>query len=279
MLLYIVKVLSETAALCKTSTNPRVMLEASAVKICDPASDGSTEAFAARLGKIEAMIATGRISTANVSVAAPVAVESVVPTVTEQPTVDEPMSSTEEDDEEYVSDAEEYVEEDFPPFDIPSLPPVPEDIPPFETVPAEESLPFDAPIKESSSIEQPPTAESQTFNVKAVDEASEEPETSAEININVNQLADTLANLHAAIAPMLRMSKIQVRDDIYYVIAQDIFKNAMLNDKTFTENLKGLLKCEHLKYVTDAEFNGTNNKDPLDDIIAMADDIDQISIF
>ena len=53
----------------------------------------------------------------------------------------------------------------------------------------------------------------------------------------------------------------------------------MSSNKEFTESLKGLLKCEHLKFVTDTEFNGTDTKDPLDDIIAMAEDVDQISIF
>ena len=32
-------------------------------------------------------------------------------------------------------------------------------------------------------------------------------------------------------------------------------------------------------YATETEFNGSDTKDPLDDIIAMAEDVDQISIF
>lgn len=267
VLLYIVKVLSETASLCKTSTNPRVMLEASAVKICDPASDGSTEAFAARLGKIEAMIATGKIPAASVPVAAPVVTEPA-------PAVEEPIPAVEEtpvaetdDDEEYVSDAEDYIEEDFPPFDIPPMPPVTEDIQPFEAAPMEESIPFNPPPVEDNVTIQP---EEQ----KVVEEKAENT-----AEINTAHLADTLSNINGALAPMLRMSKIKVRDGIYYVVAQDIFKMTMSSNKEFTESLKGLLKCEHLKYVTDAEFSGTDNKDPLEDIIAMADDIDQISIF
>ena len=73
--------------------------------------------------------------------------------------------------------------------------------------------------------------------------------------------------------------KIKVRDGIHYVIAQDIFKITMSSNQEFTESLKGLLKCQHLKFVTEDEFNGTDIKDPLDDIIAMAGDVDQISIF
>ena len=88
-----------------------------------------------------------------------------------------------------------------------------------------------------------------------------------------------LKDINSALAPMLRMSKIKVRDGIHYVVAQDIFKLTMSSNKEFTESLKGLLKCEHLKFVTETEFNGTDKKDPLEDIIAMAGDVDQISIF
>lgn len=267
VLLYIVKVLSETASLCKTSTNPRVMLEASAVKICDPASDGSTEAFAARLGKIEAMIATGKIPAASVSVAAPVTIEAVAPAVVEESvpvTGEAPVAA--EYDEEYVSDTEDYVEEALPPFDIPPMPPMAEDAPPFDMPPTEEILPETTPVEDPTPV--------QVEEQPAVEKKSEEV-----AEINTAHLADTLANISGALAPMLRMSKIKVRDGIHYVVAQDIFKITMSSNKEFTESLKGLLKCEHLKYVTEAEFNGTDTKDPLEDIIAMADDVDQISIF
>ena len=132
----------------------------------------------------------------------------------------------------------------------------------------EESIPFNpSPVEET-------TVPEQVVEQKIVKEKTEDT-----TEINTAHLADTLANINGALAPMLRMSKIKVRDGIYYVVAQDIFKITMSSNKEFTESLKGLLKCEHLKYVTDAEFNGTDNKDPLEDIIAMADDIDQISIF
>ncbi len=253
VLLYIIKVLSETALLCKTSTNPRVILEASAVRICDPSADGTTEAFAARLGKIEAMIATGKI------LAAPIAVAPVVENLVKEIEMPEKISITEndvpfdvavdvaEEDEEYVSVADDIVEDDMPPFDIP---PVTEEPPLFDTV---------------STVELP--------------SAEVEPQITETKVIDVNSIADTLSNINVALSPMLRMSKIHVRDGIYYVITQEIFKNTMSNDKEFTDNLKGILNTEHLKYVTEAEFDGTDSKDPLEDIISMAGDVDQISIF
>ena len=263
ILLYIIKVLSETASLCKTSTNPRVMLEASAVKICDPASDGSTEAFAARVSKMEAMIATGKIAVA------PAVIEEPVPIVEEVAPVIEKVPVAEEDeDEEYVSDAEDYIEEDIPPFDIPQMPPMMEDVPTFDMPqPIEESISFDtAPIAENISA----PAEEQSSVEENAEDTSE---------INTSHLADVLKEINSALAPMLRMSKIKVRDGVHYVVAQDIFKLTMSSNKEFTESLKGLLKCEHLKFVTETEFNGTDAKDPLEDIIAMAGDVDQISIF
>ncbi|MEE1043586.1 MAG: DNA polymerase III subunit gamma/tau [Clostridia bacterium] len=268
VLLYIVKVLSETTALCKTSTNPRVILEASAIKICDPSTDASTEAFAARLGKIEAMIATGKIPSAPVVVEQPVStvelveenVQEVCDTppfdVSEETVEDAPPFSMDEnkpdDDEEYVSEAGDYIEEDFPPFNMEQIAPIPENAPPFDMAPTEDAIPF----KEE---ELPPVAEPK--------------------NIDVNSIADTLSKINIALSPMLRMSKIQVRDGIHYVVTQEIFKNTMSNDKDFTESLKGILNAEHLKYVTEAEFDGTDTKDPLEDIISMAGDVDQISIF
>lgn len=279
VLLYIIKVLSETAALCKTSTNPRVMLEASAVKMCDPASDGSTEAFAARLGKMEAMIATGNIPVVTAPVVAPVVVETPAPAVVEEPApvvvdvapvTEIPVVEEADDDEEYVSDAQDYVDdEDMPPFDIPVMPLPMEDAPPFDMAPMPDA-PFDvAPPVVENTFDATPSPEP-TVPAENTEDSSE---------INTAHLADVLKDINGALAPMLRMSKIKVRDGIHYVVAQDIFKLTMSSNKEFTESLKGLLKCEHLKFVTDTEFNGTDTKDPLDDIIAMAEDVDQISIF
>ena len=295
VLLYIIKVLSETAALCKTSTNPRVMLEASAVKMCDPASDGSTEAFAARLGKMEAMIATGKIPVASIPApaVAPVVVET--PAVVEEvaqieesappfdPTpiaevapVAEVATVVEEDDEEYVSDSEDYVDdEDMPPFDIPAMAPMVEDAPPFDMAPIPDA-PFDiAPPVETNPFDAMPATEPAVTQTPApIEEVADDT-----TEINTSHLADVLKDINGALAPMLRMSKIKVRDGVHYVVAQDIFKLTMSSNKEFTESLKGLLKCEHLKYATETEFNGSDTKDPLDDIIAMAEDVDQISIF
>ena len=251
VLLYIIKVLSETAALCKTSTNPRVMLEASAVKICDPSADASTEAFAARLGKIEAMIKTGNIPVSPLS-----STVSFVETKTEDKNV------VAEDDEEYVSDAENLEEEDLPPFDIP---PVQEDnAPPFDIAPVTEEDVFFA---EDTAVE----------NMETIIDPPKEENNIAEIN--VIHLADTLSSIDAAHSSMLKMSKIKIRDGVHYVVTQDIFKKAMSENNQFTTSLKGLLKCDHIKYVTETEFDGNKENDPLEDILSMANDNDQISIF
>ncbi len=252
VLLYIIKVLSETAALCKTSTNPRVMLEASAVKICDPSADPSTEAFAARLGKMEAIIATGNIPSSPVKPEIP-----LIEKTSEQPVVAE-------EDEEYVSDAEVFGEEDYPPFDIPATPEGEGYAPPFDVAPIMEEPIFSKPEEHFENTEDVSINDDQANNVA---------------EINVAHLADTLSNIDAAHSSMLKMSKIKVRDGVHYVVTQDIFKKAMSENEKFTQNLKGLLKCEHIKYVTETEFDGSRANDPLADILSMANDVDQISIF
>ena len=66
--IYIIKILSETAGLCKTSVNPRVIFESAVIKICNPSYDTSTEAFAARLKRLESAIAGNEVK--NISLPA-----------------------------------------------------------------------------------------------------------------------------------------------------------------------------------------------------------------
>ncbi len=107
-LLHTIKVLSETAGLCKTSTNPRVMIEASAFKICDPSTDPSAEAFAARVAKLEAMMMTGVVIKSE---------EPKAPApVNDQPPFEAQVQ--EDDEEEYVFEDEGYEDDTLPPFDI-----------------------------------------------------------------------------------------------------------------------------------------------------------------
>jgi len=52
-ILHTIRLLADTVSVCKYSTNPRIMLEATFVKICNPQLDSTSEAFAVRLKKIE----------------------------------------------------------------------------------------------------------------------------------------------------------------------------------------------------------------------------------
>ena len=128
-------------------------------------------------------------------------------------------------------------------------------------------------------IEEPVVSNENTLPDDTRDSMQQVEENNTDTEINVAHLAETLSAIDAAHSTMLKMSKIKVRDGIYYVVTQDIFKKAMSDNEKFSASLKGLLKCEHIKYVTEAEFNGTEINDPLDEILSMAGDVDQISIF
>ena len=88
-IIYNIKTLSEYAVICKTADNPRALLDACIVKLCNPESDTSSAAFAARIAKLENLIKSGAVSTisqpaAEVKVPEPVK-EEVKPQKDEPP--------------------------------------------------------------------------------------------------------------------------------------------------------------------------------------------------
>lgn len=242
-LLHIIKVLSETAGLCKTSTNPRVMIEASAVKICDPASDPSTEAFASRLAKLEAMISTG----------IPVA---VTPSVVSVPESVAEMVETTEEDEEYVCETEEYEEDDIPPFDIPF------DAPPFEVAP----VALEQPVEIPAPTEEP--------TVQPVAPASTG-------TLDINKVIDIIKDKNPAFASLLTEATLKEKEGTHFVVfTSDIFKNMATANPDLTASIKDALHSERVKLVTEHEFNNSSEpSDPLEDIISRSNGIEQISIF
>ncbi|MBQ7096962.1 MAG: DNA polymerase III subunit gamma/tau [Clostridia bacterium] len=274
VLLHIIKVLSETAGLCKTSTNPRVMLEASAVKICDPSADPSSDAFAARLAKIESMISTGSIPVAKpepiivpaVTEKVRVATEEAFDTppfdigepevIAEKETEEIPVEPpiAEDDDEEYVCESEDYSDEDIPPFDIPDFGVVP----PMEQPMIEETLPI---------------VEEEVTNTETISDSIQ--------SADIASLTDTMMLKNPALGSILKQATLKIKDGVYFVVFQEeIFKNTINDNKDFVTGIKNALNCEHLKIVTEKELAGqSESKDPLDDIISMADSVDQISIF
>ena len=70
-ILHTIRLLADTVSVCKYSTNPRIMLEATLVKICNPQLDSTSEAFAVRLKNIEDGIVVGNVT--------PVPVNTYVP--------------------------------------------------------------------------------------------------------------------------------------------------------------------------------------------------------
>ena len=274
VLIHIIKVLSDTAGLCKTSTNPRVMVDAAAVKICDPSADASSEAFAARIAKLEAMVTLGNfapnpVSANNIDTAAETAKEETVtePVQPESAVEDElPFGgdvtepAADDDDEEYVCENEEYTDDDIPPFDVP-------------TFPTEE---FGVPGAESVEDE---TAEPEYEGEKCAEEINTQAESGTK-TADISAAVDALMTVSPALGSILRQAEIKYKDELCCIVfAEEVFKTTIENNKDFVAQLKNTLKAEHLKIMTEKEFSGEKGKDPLDEIISQADSLDQISIF
>ncbi|NLB81705.1 MAG: DNA polymerase III subunit gamma/tau [Clostridiaceae bacterium] len=61
MIVHSIKTFSDTLAVCKWATNPRIILETAIVKICKPELDSTNEAFAARIKNLESAIVLGNL--------------------------------------------------------------------------------------------------------------------------------------------------------------------------------------------------------------------------
>lgn len=262
-LLYIIRTLSDTASLCKTSANPTVMLEASVVKMCDPSVDATSESFALRIKKLEDMVI---LSGGKVNI--PLNIKPNEQVEEKEERKDEKVEKTEDvilksddDEEEYEYPADEfdgeYKDEDIPPFDVP---------PAFD-VPV-----FDSDEKEVKDVKN----EEKEVTVKSGSEQNETPE-----NIDFSRIADAMSTFNPPLAPMLKQSVLKIKDGVYYVVfGQDILRDTVSSNKEFVEKLKEILNCNQLKLVTEKEFSGNkDDKDPFEEILQKADDIKQISIF
>jgi hypothetical protein len=98
---------------------------------------------------------------------------------------------------------------------------------------------------------------------------------------DIASLTDTMMLKNPALGSILKQATLKIKDGVYFVVFQEeIFKNTINDNKDFVSGIKNALNCEHLKIVTEKELAGqSETKDPLDDIISMADSVDQISIF
>ncbi len=59
MLIHAIHLLSDSVSVCKWAASPRVILETSIIKLCKPELDGTSEAFAARIKRLEAALTLG----------------------------------------------------------------------------------------------------------------------------------------------------------------------------------------------------------------------------
>lgn len=280
-IIHIIKVLSETLGLCKTSTNPRAMIDSAAVKICDPSCDPSAEAFAARIAKLEALVTLGGFSAAVGSGEKRVGEVESVPLVSEndlQPTGDISQESEalpysgEDDDEEYVCETEEYAD-DVPPFDVSEIPYEE----PVSDIQNEGLKPHTEEFEKSEADFRAPSVE------KTEREASSDNSSQSKENVgtlDTQAALEALMTVSPALGSILRQAKIKYKEDVCCVVfAEEVFKNTVSGNADFVKSIKNALKAEHLKIMTEKEFSGEKTEDPLDEIISKAEDFGQISIF
>ena len=251
-LLYIIKTLSDTAGLCKTSANPTVMMEASVVKMCDPSLDTTSESFALRIKKLEdAMLLGGGRVNAPLDINIDNSVKEDVKPETEEPVI----LNSNDDDEEYECPPDDfedgYTDDDVPPFDMPPVPDIP-------TVAAE--------VKNEESADSVPKAKEPSDNAG---------------NVDFLRIADAMSLYSPPHSSILKQGVLKIKDGVYYVVfSQDFLRDTVLSNKDFVAKLKETLGCEQLKLVTEKEFSGPKNeKDPFEELLEKADGIDQISIF
>ena len=107
-IIYNIKTLSEYGVICKTAGNPRAVLDACIVKLCNPESDTSSSAFAARIAKLENMIKSGVTITS-------------APPVTEKKPVEQAKEATPEADEPPFDMGNEFIGEEASPPEPPPM--------------------------------------------------------------------------------------------------------------------------------------------------------------
>lgn len=223
-LLHCIKLLSDYAVICKQSNNPQVMLESAFVKLCYPEYDTSSEAFGARLAKLESAVLTGNTTGIQASVQkAEPAIQPVPQPKPVQPRQPEPAM-------------------DYPPpvFDEPPLP---------EEPPA-------PPVMQEPTPSQP--------------------------NTDYGAKLNAVCAQNPAIGSLLAGTRTELHHETVYIVFQDgILRDTMAKNPMFADTVSKALQPHTVKFVTQEEFenNGNPKGDPLDDIIAMADSIEQLTIY
>ena len=284
-LIYAVRVFSETAGLCKTASNPRIILEAAIIRYCNPAVDPCNEAYALRLKKLEALAARGGLATAARQPAS----------APEQPTAaaDVPFDLEPPAEEEYESGQEVPAKEgQVPP--LPAEPPV-EAPPKAEQPTAAADVPFDLeppaeeeyesgqeelaeedwvpPLPAEPPVEAPPAPQPEP-----VPAANSEP--AAVQHPSYEAAVDAIAAANPPLGALLRTTAHRVRDGVDYILFDnDVIKESVEQNPAFTDTIKQALGCEHLKLVTADAFDGKQKQDPLDELAALAGDMEQITLF
>ena len=242
-IIHAISVLSEAVATCRWASNQKVILEAALVKICRPELDSSSEAFAARIKKLEAALKLGGFSSN---------------------TAKEPLRLPKQTETKNVRKTSKE-ESNIPPF--PELPPPEDEFPkpaPFSLEKAKEPT-------IQTETEQKPTEE------KALPLGQEFDSGKWADIVAALKVQDPSSGA------LLEKTSVQIKNDNFYVIFEiDSLKDVAEKDTVLTDLIKKAVGNYDIRYVTKEEFGKKkfNQKDPLDELIAKKADLgEQMTIF
>jgi DNA polymerase III gamma/tau subunit len=252
-IIYAIKTLSEYSTILKSAGNPRAVLESVFVKLCSPECDEKSEAYGARLAKMENIIKNG----INIT-----AVQNIN-------TIEKPM---EEKKEERLAS-----EVDVPPFDMGN-----EFVMPSISEPAEEEIPLpQEPAVITEEFEIPPMPEPVFFDEPAVEPVMEEPKASSSPvkDEGYKAFLKLVEGENPPLSALLINTKREIKNDKMYIVFEDGYLRDMVaKNDIFLNTLKRLSDLP-VKLVTEKEDSTANDGDPLDEIIGKMDQWEQINLF
>ncbi|OQB15987.1 MAG: DNA polymerase III subunit tau [Firmicutes bacterium ADurb.Bin193] len=245
MLIHAIKALSDAISAGRWATNPRLVLETAFIKICMPHIDPSTEAFAARLKRLESAIFTGA------AIPSDVAFQSTE--IPKQSTA-KPLSAADKSDKDKTNLSEETAK------------------------PGE-------PAKSGSEKGEIPKASSSASNNKPQTEpaAEELPLDGGEENTDWESIKAEIAGQDPAGAALLSDSKSMIRGDSFYIIFNsDALRDCAKQNQLLVKLIKASAKGLTLRFVTQDELSSKKQpkSDPLDEILARKNELgDQLTVF
>ena len=263
-IIHAISSLSEAISVCRWAANPKVILETCLIKICRPELDASTEAFAARIKRLEAAAVTGGLSV-------PATTAPIVPAIPVTPVV----QSTPAPVAPAVPDIPPEDDDDIPPFDVDI--PMPMQEPPTQEI--TEPIPVvQTPIVSAPVLPEPVVHEVQPAQTVTVQTNSPPADT-----VRWTEIIDAIKVSDPSSAALLHGTTTQIKDNNFYIVFEiDTLKDIAANDKTLALLIKNAVGDYNVRFATKDELNKKTiaEVDLLEELISKKVDLgEQMTIF